>query len=475
MAAVQAARLLSRRAHVLPGRLHVTELFFEVPKNHAKPEDGTLKLFGRCVRKYSRPIVPPSKSELEVQEKLPYLVYLEGGPGFGNREAQNVSLTRTALERGYQVLYLDYRGTGLSTPVNADSVLAQGEPPEQAGYLKLFRADSIVRDLEAVRLCLTKDFDEGAKAWSIFGQSFGGFVALTYLSKYPQGLREAFLTGGLAPIRRTAEEVYTATYKKVIERNQAYYKKYPEDIANLRRLATYILSQPGGRIQLPAGGYLTVQLLLTIGLAFGGHGGLDDVHSLVLRLATDLDQFGFFTRASLAAFEAQIAFDTHPIYAILHEAIYCRNAKGAAPSNWAAYRVGRDLPQFSWLVDPRTACASTPESQPLYFSGEMVFPFHVTDSPELKRIAEAVEILAQTTEWGDDLYDEEQLRRNEVPVYAVSYIDDMYVDFEFARETAALVRGIKVLETNGWYHDAVRSKAEDVLTELFKLRDDEID
>ncbi|KAK4239815.1 Alpha/Beta hydrolase protein [Achaetomium macrosporum] len=471
MAAVQAARLLSRRAHVLPGQLHVTELFFEVPKNHAKPEAGSLKLFGRCVRKHERPIAPFPTSELEKKEKLPYLVYLEGGPGFGNREPKNVALTRVALDRGYQVLYLDYRGTGLSTPINAHSVLAQGEPPEQANYLKLFRADSIVRDLEAVRLCLTKDFDEGAKTWSIFGQSFGGFVSLTYLSKYPHGLREVFLTGGLAPIRRSAEEVYRATYRKVIERNQAYYKKYPEDIATVRRIVQYIISQPGSRIKLPAGGYLTAQLFLTIGLAFGGHGGLDEVHSLVLRLATDLDQFGFLTRASLAALESQIPFDTHPIYAILHEAIYCRRHH----SNWAAYRVGRGLPEFTWLADAESALVVTSDSEPLYFSGEMVYPFHVADSPELKRMTEAAKILAHTREWGEDLYDEEQLRRNEVPVYAVSYIDDMYVDFEFARETAALVKGIKVRETNGWYHDAVRSKSEEVFAALFKLRDDEID
>jgi pimeloyl-ACP methyl ester carboxylesterase len=445
-----------------------------VPKNHAKPQDGTLKLFGRCVRKNARPIVPLSTSEPEKLEKLPYLVYLEGGPGFGNREPQNVSLTHVALERGYQVLYLDYRGTGLSSPVTADSVIAQGERTAQVEYLKLFRADSIVRDLEAVRLCLTKDLDEGARSWSIFGQSYGGFVALTYLSKYPEGLREAFLTGGLAPVKRTAEEVYRATYKKVIERNQAYYKKYPEDIANVRRLATYIFDHPHP-IELPTGRSLTVGLFLSIGLAFGGHGGLDEVHSLVLRMVTDLDQVGYLTRPSLAAFEAQIAFDTHPIYAILHEAIYCRQAIGAAPSNWAAYRVGSALPHFSWLVDPKEALLATAHSEPLYFSGEMVFPFHVTDSPELNRIAGAADHLAQATEWGDDLYDEEELRHNEVPVYAVSYIDDMYVDFEFARETAALVRGIKVLETNGWYHDAVRSKAEDVLTALFKLRDDEID
>ncbi|KAK4043636.1 Alpha/Beta hydrolase protein [Parachaetomium inaequale] len=479
MAAVKAARLLSRRAHVLPGQLHVTELFFEVPKNHARPEAGTLTLFGRSVRKHERPIVPLSAADLASKEKLPYLVYLEGGPGFGNREPQNHALTQVALSRGYQVLYLDYRGTGLSTPVNADSVVAQGGAQKQADYLKLFRATSIVRDLEAVRLCLTEDFDEDKKTWSIFGQSFGGFVGLTYLSKYPKGLREAFLTGGLAPVKRTADEVYTATYKKLTERNAAYYKKYPEDIPAVRRLTDYIhwLHLEGTGIPLPSGGNLTVPLFLTLGLAFGGHGGLDEVHSLILRLATDLGQFRKFTRASLAAFESHISFDTHPIYAILHEAIYNTKQKGAPASDWAAYRVGRALKPFAWLDDAPAFLQSTPATDPLYFSGEMVYPFHFdgTTGPELARLKEAADILAATDEWDEDLYDEAQLRRNNVPVYAVSYVDDMYVDFELARETAALVRGIKVRETNGWYHDAVRSKSEEVFAALFKLRDDCVD
>jgi pimeloyl-ACP methyl ester carboxylesterase len=374
-------------------------------------------------------------------------------------------------------LFLDYRGTGLSTPVNADSVLAQGELQQQADYLKLFRANNIVRDLEAVRLCLTADFDEDKRGWSIFGQSFGGFVSLTYLSKYPQSLREAFLTGGLAPVKRTAEEVYAATYKKLIERNAAYYKKYPGDIPAVRRLAEYIQRSKDGGIPLPSGGKLTVQLFLTLGLAFGGHGGIDDVHSLILRLSTDLDQFNTFTRASLAAFETQIPFDTHPIYAILHEPIYNTKRTGAPASNWAAHRVGKALEPFSWLADPAAHLQSMPVSEPLYFSGEMVYPFHFdgTAGPELARMRDAAHLLALAEEWDEDLYDEAQLARNEVPVYAVSYVDDMYVDFELARETARLVKGIQVKETNGWYHDAVRSKSEEVFAALFKLRDDCID
>ena len=47
----------------------------------------------------------------------------------------------------------------------------------------MFRADSIVRDCEAIRSCLTADYPMDRRKWSVIGQSFGGFCAVTYLSK----------------------------------------------------------------------------------------------------------------------------------------------------------------------------------------------------------------------------------------------------------------------------------------------------
>ncbi len=35
------------------------------------------------------------------------------------------------------------------------------------------------------------------------------------------------MTGGLAPTDKTAEQVYQATFRKAVERNQAYFRKYP--------------------------------------------------------------------------------------------------------------------------------------------------------------------------------------------------------------------------------------------------------
>ena len=441
-----------------------------MPKNYANPAAGKLSLFGRSVTKYEKPIVPPDASDSLQASQRPYIAYLEGGPGFGNKAPQDHSATRFLLSRGYQVLFLDYRGTGLSTPINADAVVQQGDPRAQSDYLKLFRQDNIVRDLEAVRLCITADHPPEKKQWSIIGQSFGGFVSLSYLSKYPRGLRESFMTGGLAPVGKPAEAVYRATFKKVAQRNKAYYGKYPEDVERVRRISAYIQERDG--VSLPGGGKLTVPRLLTLGISFGFHGGLDSVHNLVLKLATDLDQFGFFTHSALSAVEQDTPFDSNPIYAILHEAIYCY--KPGVASDWAAYRVGKEQHEFSWLSSPIPTQKAGANEAPLYFSGEMIFPFHFETYPELAKIKDAAQLLAEYDRW-EELYDEEQLQRNEVPVYAASFIEDMFVDFDLARETAKLVKNTHVFETNVLYHNALRAHSDEVLDQLFKLRDDTID
>ncbi|TAQ89777.1 hypothetical protein B7494_g1887 [Chlorociboria aeruginascens] len=461
------ARLLESKAHLTPGKLKISELLFEVPKDYTDPKFGTLQIFARAVTRHEKPaaVISPEEQRKVLHQK-PWLVYLQGGPGFGCSPPQDFPMTNTILDKGYQILYMDQRGTGLSSPITAKTLALQGDAHRQADYLKLFRADSIVKDCEAIRKILTEDYPIELKKWSIFGQSFGGFCTLTYLSFYPHGLREAFTSGGLAPIGKTAEQVYKATFQKVIERNKAYYAKYPEDVDTVHDLAFHIKSKGG--LTLPSGGTLTVRGLLTLGREFGMHGGIDSVHNHILRMRTDLEQFQFITRPTLSALESTLTFDDAVIYALLHEPIYC---EGMA-SNWAADRVGRSLKQFQWLASsPQPASI---RDHPLYFSGEMVFPFLFDVFPELGELRQVAEILAAFSGW-DDLYDQWQLARNEVPLYAATFIDDMYVDYRLAQETAALVKNCKQFITNTMYHNALRSKTDDVLKELFALRDDLID
>ncbi|KAJ5081609.1 Proline iminopeptidase [Penicillium alfredii] len=445
-----AAKLIDRRFHNVPGKLRVAELFFDVPVDYSKPNDGTLRLFARSVSRLNKP-VEPTKEET----KLPWLVYLQGGPGFGCGAPQNYGWVELALNKGYQVLFLDQRGTGLSSTITAATLARHGNAIKQAEYLKNFRADSIVRDCEAIRRFLTEDYPENQRKWSIIGQSFGGFCAVTYLSKFPEGLNEAFLCGGLPPLVNGPDPVYSRTYEKVEQRNRAYYAKFPEDVDRVKKIMRYLAEN---KIALSSG-WLTPSRFQQFGILFGFHGGLDSLHDIVLRVWNDLEIFGSLTLPTLSVVDSNGGMDKNIIYAILHEAIYCQRQ----PSLWSADRLRAANPIFQ--ID---------ESQPeIYFTGEMVYKDMFDSYSELKQVQETAAILANI-DW-PALYDEAQLAKNEVPVYAATYIDDMYVHFDLASSTAVKIKGTKQFITNTMYHDALRSRSGEVMRQLFNLRDDSID
>lgn len=104
-------------------------------------------------------------------------------------------LTSSLSSHRIQILLLDQRGTGLSSTITAGTLARQGDAIKQAEYLKHFGANDIVRDCEAIRQCLLEDYPEDQRKWSIIGQSFGGFCAVTYLSKlYVRPVLTALLT-----------------------------------------------------------------------------------------------------------------------------------------------------------------------------------------------------------------------------------------------------------------------------------------
>ncbi|KAI2614538.1 alpha/beta-hydrolase [Hypoxylon fragiforme] len=463
------ARLLSEsKPYLVPGKILVKEFWFEVPLDHSKPDSNPIKLFARSATKYEKPIVEPA-SDVNVQK--PYFLFLQGGPGLPTPTPQSSPLSNYMLDRGYELLFLDQRGTGLSSTISDSTLALIGDAQKQADYLKFFRADTIVKDSEAVRLRLTEDYPERKKKWSTWGQSFGGMTTLTYLSFAPEGLRECFITGGLSPLDKGPEEVYQATYRRCMERNVAYYKKFPGDIDSVKMIATKIRELGGEKgIPLPTGGFLTVQRLMTVGLNFGAHGGIDRVHNYIVRMKADLDQFGIFTRATMNELEQDNAWDIAPIYTLLHEPCWCFGPGVAG--NWAAERIGKEMEEYQWLHKDWAGPASLGE-KPLFFSGEMTYPFLLETCGGLINLKETAHILAKYDQWAP-LYDIEQLAKNEVPVYAACY-NDMYVDPDLARVTASRIKGIKVFETNVLYHNAVRSNPGDVIPQLLKLRDDTID
>ena len=77
------------------------------------------------------------------------------------------------------------------------------------------------------------------------------------------------------------------------------------------------------------------------------------------------------------------------------------------------------------------------------------------------------EILAEHA-W-PKLYDADRLRHNDVPVAATIYIDDVYVDRDFAMETAGLIKGLRPWITNEYEHNGLRADGERVLGRLIAL------
>ena len=73
-----------------------------------------------------------------------------------------------------------------------------------------------------------------------------------------------------------------------------------------------------------------------------------------------------------------------------------------------------------------------------YFTAEHVFRWMWEDYSALRSHRAAAEILAEQP-W-PRLYDADRLARNEVPVAATIYVNDLYVERAFAEETAAAIR-----------------------------------
>ena len=249
-----------------------------MPRDYSNPSAGTLQLFARSARKVEKP-ADYSSTEDPKKAQLPWLVYLQGGPGFECRSPHLTGWAPTILDKGYQVLCLDQRGTGLSTAISQSSLQLRGDEKVQAEYMKSFRADSIVKDCEAIRKALTESYPEEKKKWSVLGQSFGGFCIANYLSYFPEGLKEAFLFGGLPPLRDGPDEVYERLYRRVKVRNEKYYAKYPEDVDRVKRIVKFLGKNGDTTVRTQGGeGYLSARRFLQVGIYFGKHG----MHILIL-------------------------------------------------------------------------------------------------------------------------------------------------------------------------------------------------
>ncbi|MEV8629367.1 alpha/beta fold hydrolase [Streptomyces sp. NPDC051079] len=422
-----------------PG-LVLTDHRFSVPLDHDAPDGERIEIHGREV----------VASDRADRTGLPWLLYLEGGPGFGARRFIGPQAWLGRAVREFRVLLLDQRGTGASTPANRQTLPLRGTPREQADYLAHFRADSIVKDCELIRRQLT-----GGAPWTVLGQSFGGFCATHYLGAAPEGLETVLITGGLPSLTATADEVYRAAFPRVRRKNEAHYARYPGDVERARRIAAHLAAH---EVALPGGGALTPEAFQSLGILLGGGDGTHQLHLLLEDAFVPTPAGPALSDAFLEGVQAHLSFACHPLYALLHEAIY---AQGQGPTDWAAERVRAGLPEFD-------AAGTLAGDAPLLFTGETIHPWHFATDPALRPLRETAELLAARTDWAP-LYDPARLAVNEVPVAAAVYHDDMYVDTAHSLGTARAVRGLRTWVTDEFEHDGVRAGGPRVLDRLLAL------
>ncbi|MFJ9738545.1 alpha/beta fold hydrolase [Streptomyces sp. NPDC101166] len=422
----------------------LTDRRFTVPLDHADPDGETIGL-------YAREVVASDKEH----QDLPWLLYLQGGPGFGaDRSVGKPGWLGRALKE-FRVLLLDQRGTGHSSPVNRQTLPLRGGPAEQADHLTRFRADSIVRDCELVRREVT-----GGAPWTVLGQSYGGFCAVTYLSFAPEGLAAALITGGLPSLDAHADEVYRAAYPRMERKTAAHYARYPQDVERARRIADHLLTH---EVTLPGGYRLTVEAFQTLGSLLGGSEGSHRLHHLLEDAFVPTPQGPELSDAFQEQLQGLLSYASHPLYALVHESIYGQDSR---PTAWAAERVRAEFPQF----DAAKALAG---DGPLPLTGETVHPWLFDVDPALRPLRETAGLLAARTDW-TPLYDTARLAANEVPVAAAIYHDDLYVDTAHSLRTARAVRGLRTWVTDEFEHDGVRAGGPRVLDRLLALARDEV-
>ncbi|SHF56664.1 alpha/beta fold hydrolase [Streptoalloteichus hindustanus] len=413
----------------LPG-VQVTDHVFPAPLDHADPTGPSIQLF-------AREVVDPTRAG----DNLPWLLYLQGGPG--GKSPRPLNGTSGWLGRAlktHRVLLLDQRGTGRSTPVTTRTA-ERFSPQELADRLAHFRADSIVADAELVRRSLCGD-----QPWETLGQSFGGFITLTYLSQAPEGLRACYVTGGLSNPHATADDIYAATYPMVRDKVTAYYARYPGDRELVRRIADLITRTP---VHLPDGDRLTVRRLRSLGQVLGKGDGFEQLHWLLDEAIGPDDEL---SPTFLQQVMTQTGFVGNPLYAVLQESIY---AQGTATA-WAAERALPAFPEFAEDADP------------LLLTGEMIYPWMFDEIAGLRPFADAAHLLAERDDW-PALYDPARLAANQVPVAAAVYHDDMYVPTELSLSTARSVGSLRAWVTNEWEHDGVQASGERVLSRLMDM------
>lgn len=414
---------------------------FEVPLDHADPARGSITVYARAVWE-----------DADGAETRPWLLYHQGGPGFpALRPTGGASGWLKALLPRFRVLLLDQRGTGLSSPIDARTLAALGPVSAQVEYLSHFRAPDIVADAEAVRQGL------GIQRWSSLGQSYGGFITLSYLSMAPEALERCLITGGLGEIRGDAAAVYRATFPRIAAREAEFFERHPQDAERLSQVYDVVRSRraAGAPERLADGREVTELTVQHLGMFLGGNTRVEGLHYALEEAVIEVSGEARLSQPFLATLQSQLDHAANPLYWLLQESIY----SSGEPTRWAAARVMEEsFPGYRQ------------DAQRPGLLGEMALPADYEQDPALIPLAALADALAEHEGWGA-LYDPEALAANTVAVAAAVYTDDIYVDRDLSLLTAGAVRGLQVWESGDFHHDGIGDDPEAIIGALLALTD----
>lgn len=408
---------------------------------------------GKAISLFYRVLCAPER----VNQDLPVLLFLQGGPGgAGPRplDTHSDGWIDEAL-RHFRIVLPDQRGTGRSEHLDASTMTAFDDPRQAAAFLKHFLADSIVRDFEHLRRT-----SFGNRAWVTLGQSYGGFLTMSYLSMFPEGVAAAFTTGGIPHIPADAVEVYRHTFPRMQAKTRQYYARYPQDVERVSTVVELLNTQ---KVSLENGDVLTPERLQTLGSDFGMKPSFERMHWLFdtafsngdgsLYGASDSaasDSAASRGAASRSGSDMRLSDDflnavmtrtsTKSLYWPLQEFIYADG--DIEPLRWAAQRVRDELPEFG------------SDRRPLLFTGEAIFPWMFEQERQLRPFKAAVDVLMEESHW-NSIYDAARLAENDVPLQSAVYYDDMYVDSGMQLDTLSRVGNAHAWVTNSYEHDGV--------------------
>ncbi len=222
----------------------------EVPENRSKPDGRKIRIFTA--------VLPATTAS----PKPDPLLIIAGGPGQAASQLAAFASRLTELRRTRDVVLIDQRGTGRSSPLTCEALKPRHDDAfeidplprarECAAELKALGVDAAqyttaawIDDLEAMREAL------GYPQWNVWGGSYGTRVAQQYLRRHADRIRSVTLDG-VAPteltipldIWRTREAAVAAIFK-ACEASATCTKAHPDVAASLARIEAAL--SPSGR------------------------------------------------------------------------------------------------------------------------------------------------------------------------------------------------------------------------------------